>query len=215
MQRSLANRQRAVIDSGFLDLTGEQWQGNTEATSLGVFEDVLAMLALEYVEKAVTNLDTADRVASGQLANSIIASEVFVFGKSMAVEIRLNDYYKFVDQGVQGWKDSGKAPNSPYQFKNTPPGRDMMRKVRKWLIREGLKGKASVNRSPKASLRDQRRASIRDTSDSAAYAMSRAIKAKGLKPSFFWSKASTEMRKRIRQELGIATKIYIIESITK
>jgi hypothetical protein len=187
----------------------------SEVLSLSSVEDALARLAFEWIELARTNLDASQRVSTGNLSDSIVASKVQVFGKTYLVEIKLNSYYQFVDKGVKGWKEANKAPNSPYQFKRTPAGQKMMLAIRDWMLREGLKGRARENSSRQASLRDQRRASMRDATTSAAYAMANKIKQVGTSPSYFWTNTADEMRKRIRQELGKALKTNIIEIVTK
>ena len=214
MRESIAQRQSKALESGFLDLMGTDIGEVQPAESLSVFADSLAMLAAQYMELARTNLEAAERVSSGDLSDSIIASEVMVMGQKMTVEIRLADYFKFVDKGVKGWQNE-KGGNSPYQFKNKKPGGKMVADIAKWIRREGLMGRAKVNTSPRAGLREQRRASLRDAQKNLAYGIAYNIKKKGLKPSRFWTKTTNEMQKRIRTKLGLATKVTIKQMILK
>lgn len=214
MRESIAQRQSKALESGFLDLIGTDIGDVQPAKSMAVFADSLAKLALDYMELARKNLDAAERVSSGALADSIIATDVMVMGQKLTVEIRLADYFKFVDKGVKGWQNEN-GGNSPYQFGNKKPGQKMVADIAQWMRREGLMGRAKVNTSGGASLRERRRASLSDAKENAAYGMAYNIKKKGIKPSHFWTKTTTEMRKKIKEELGLAAKVSIKQMILK
>lgn len=216
MPPSIASRQRQLLNSGFLDLSGS---GKIEygEISLDSLTDVLAAYASQFVEMARQKLDAADRAASGALSDSIIPTKVTIFGKIYQVDIKLAAYYDFVNQGVKGWQDQ-KGGSSPYQFKQYS-GRSgqksskMVTAIRKWIISEGLKGRDKVNAHHRATKRDQARASITDTSTSMAIGISRSIRKKGLKPSHFWTDTKKEMAQKIASELSKALKIDIINNI--
>lgn len=213
---SMAKRQAALEKSGFLDLTGDS-KINYQAVSFDAVSQALEQAAIDYVKLARDKLNEVDRVASGALSDSIIPTSVEVFGKIYRVNINIASYYKFVDQGVKGWADE-KGGNSPYQFKKYSKGGgngkgSMVTAIRKWLIKEGLKGKGKENAHPKASKRDRFRASITDTSTRTAIIISRAIRKKGLKPSHFWTYTEKEMRIRIREKFAKALKVDVINNL--
>lgn len=207
---SQGKRQQNLLNSGFLDLLAEDKSASIPI-DLDAISGTLIDMAIQYAELARENLGLADRVATGALADSIIPTEVMIFGSVYQVEISVASYYKFVDEGVKGWADT-KGGSSPYQFKKTFPSKKMVTAIRKWVIREGLKGKGKENAHKKASKRDQARAKISDTSTQTATGISMAIKKNGLRPSHFWSRTQDEMTRRIKEEMGKALKIDIINN---
>jgi hypothetical protein len=214
---SQARRQQQLLNSGFLDLTGSS-RLDYGPVSLDALSDKLAAIAIQFAEIARQKLDAADRVASGGLSDSIIPTDVEIMGTVYRVNVNVKEFYKFVDKGVRGWQDE-KGGNSPYQFKQYT-GRSgkknslMVTAIRKWLIREGLKGAGKENAHKKASLRDRKRASITDSSTRAAIVMSKSIRKKGLRPSHFWTDALAEVEKLMKQQLGEAMKIDIVNNLT-
>ncbi len=173
---------------------------------------------MQFAELARQKLNAADRVATGALSDSIIPTQVSIFGSIYQVGINVADYYKFVDQGVKGWADEY-GGSSPYQFKNYTGSSGkktslMIEAIKKWLIKEGLKGANKVNNHPMASRRDRARAKISDPSLGAAIAISKAVKKRGLKPSHFWTDTQEEIRSSLQQKLAEAFKIDIITNLT-
>jgi hypothetical protein len=212
----MASRQQQLINSGFLDLTGES-RLDYGPVSLDSLTEALAAFALEYAELAREKLDKVDRTASGHLSDSIIPTRVTIMGKTYKVDIKLANYYDFVNQGVKGWADE-KGGNSPYQFKRYQgksgmKSGKMVTAIRKWIIKEGLKGRGKENAHPKATRRDQTRAKITDTSTRTAIIISKSVRKKGLKPSHFWTDTQKEMQGRIKDALGKALKVDIINNI--
>lgn len=212
---SQAKRQSNLDKTGFLDLLAEGSREGVQSvfvTDLNEISDTLVYLAALFVEKIQNNLVAKDRIASGALSASVVPTEVVIFDKIYSIDIKMSDYYKFVDEGVKGWADE-KGGGSPYQFKNAYVSKKMMEAIRKWVICEGLKGKGREN-TRNVGPRDRKRNAISDTSQATAYAISYSIKKKGLRPSHFLSSAKNEMTQIIQKELGLALKVDIINIIT-
>lgn len=209
---SQRNRQASLLESGFLDLLGTD-KLEYGPIALGAIEDALLDLAVQFQQKAIAKLHAADRTASGELEDSIQPTEVSIFGKVYQISLNINDYFRYVDLGVKGWQNE-KAGNTPYQFKKggIGPKSPMVIAIRKWLIREGLKGKGRENKT--GSRRDKKRNSIADTSTRAAIGISQGIRKKGLKGSRFWTETRNEMVPIVQNELGKALKIDIITNLT-
>lgn len=217
MAQSIRSRQAKVLDSGFLDLLGEDAKDyNTNVTSLDSITESLEYLAAAYVLKSNEKLEAAGKVSSGALSKSIIAMPVQILGKVYEVKIKIDDYFRFVDQGVKGWADE-KGGSSPYQFKHyTGKGKGqskMVEAIKKWLVTEGLQGKGKENAHKKASARSQFRHSIKDASLGTAIAISKTIRKKGLKPSHFWTDTETEIVKLAKEMFASAIKVDIINSL--
>lgn len=207
----MAKRQQKIINNGFLDLLGEE-KSQFHTIDLDAISGTLVEIAVEYATLARENLELSGHVATGALSDSIIPTNVTIFGKVYQVDINVSDYYKFVDKGVKGWADE-KGGASPYQFKKTFPSKKMVTAIRKWVIREGLKGRGKEN--VKGTKRDRKRHKITDTSTQTAIMISQAIKRKGLRPSHFWTRTEDQIREKVKEEFGKALKIDIINNLIK
>lgn len=218
MAISFGKAQKLFLQSGdVLNYGGSKTE--FEALSLNSTAKILAQLAAEFALMARENLNKADRNASGFLADSIINLPVRYMGKVLVAEVSIASYYEFIDQGVKGWKNTTKAPLSPFQFKKTVPNKDggtrnseMVTSIRKWLIKEGLKGRN--NKYSPISKREEKRKKITDTSTQRAIAIAGIVKRDGLKPSYFWMKTVAIMKKRIEEEFGKSLKIDVINAIS-
>jgi hypothetical protein len=181
-------------------------------------ETALYNIAVEFINSAVDNLNAADRVSTGGLAESIKPSEIVVMGKKMTININVLDYYKFIDKGVKGWR-SGEPGDSPYAFK-APAGKsgkkssEMVTAIKKWLIKEGLKSN-STSKNPKnaISARESRRQKITDTSTSTAIMIAGMVRSKGLKKTNFWTDAEATASKFAEKEFETALTISVINSL--
>lgn len=210
---SMAKRQQQLLNSGFLDLNGSS-RMEFAPMEFDALSTALANIAIDFATIARDKLNQKDKVASGKLADSIIPTQVSIMGTIYKVEINVANYYDFINKGVKGWADE-KGGNSPYQFKRGRPSLKMMQEIRKWVIKEGLKGRGKENAHPKASIRDQARSrKISDSSSRTAYAISASVKKKGLKPTHFWSETCAEVESRMRKELSEALEIDIITNLT-
>ena len=67
--------------------------------------------------KCIDLLNQRAVTSSGKLEDSISDPIITVKGSQITMQIKMADYYDYTNKGVKGWKDSSKAPNSPYQFK--------------------------------------------------------------------------------------------------
>lgn len=202
---SFNQAQSKLLGSGFLNNLGS---GPEEGLQLDAAAKVLAELAAEFALNAQANLNKADRVASGDLNDSIIPLPLQIMGKTIIAEVKVLDYYKFINSGVKG--TTGGA--GKYSFKNSHPSKKMQEAIRKWLITEGIKirnTKVAVNS------REKRRLSFKnvDKTSSLAYAVATNIKKRGLKATKFWDDAERDLRKVIKERLSGALKIDVINSL--
>jgi len=173
-------------------------------------------IAAEFIKNASNNLQQVDRISTGALLDSINPSEITIMGKTYSISINVNDYYKFIDKGVKGWK-SGSPSDSPYAFKQpgkrgeAPKSSKMVSAIRQWLIKEGLKATTSTGKS--ITKRESKRKSITDASTKAAIVVAQSIKKKGLDKTNFWTKAGQQTTNYAEKEIGIALQIDIINSL--
>nr|MBM3931937.1 hypothetical protein [Sphingomonadales bacterium] len=85
---------------------------------------------------AKQNLAKSKAIASNDLAQSINIDPISLTDTSFVVAIVANDYWKFVDLGVKGAKSSGRAPNSPFSYRDKKPiwkHRPPVRKIQEWI----------------------------------------------------------------------------------
>jgi hypothetical protein len=83
---------------------------------VGKFEivtEALDRVAKMFLENLDKNIKAAKFAGSGSLLDKA-TYKVSADGKS--VDIILNNYYDYVNQGVEGWGSSKNAPNSPYSY---------------------------------------------------------------------------------------------------
>lgn len=215
--QSFTKRQLQVINNKIIDLNSDSPKDYTTFDGKAL-EMALYNIAVEFITAATDNLQAADRVSSGGLLESIKPSEIMVMGKKMTIEISVLDYYKFLDKGVKGWQ-SGTPGDSPYAFK-APAGKsgkkssEMVTAIRKWLIKEGLKAKAT-SKNPKNAIssREKRRQKITDTATSTAIMIAGIVRKQGLKKTNFWTDAEATASKFAESELETALTISVINSL--
>jgi hypothetical protein len=126
------------------------------------------------IQQSRSILTRTDSNASKRLYNSL-SFEAKALPNSFEFDFKMEDYWKFQDQGVQGSESSAKAPNSPYRFGSgtgKPGG-----------LREGID----------SWLRNYRRFQFRDkvtgrflSYEQTAFLISRSIYQKGIKPKRFF-----------------------------
>jgi hypothetical protein len=211
---SQAKRQQGLLNSGFLDLKGSN-RLEFAPISTDELSGTLAELGVEFIQTAGDKLNKLHKVASGALIDSMQPTEVQILDRVLTLQIKVADYYKFVDQGVKGWAGGGEG--SPYQFKNYQgksgqKQSQMVSAIRKWLVKEGLKGKGRENRKP-ITPREGKRHSITDASTTTAIIISKAIRKHGLRPSHFWQQTTDEIRIKSREYFGKAFKMDIINNL--
>ncbi len=83
--------------------------------------------------------------ASGELESNISFD---VYEKGAGMEVRMLDYYDFVNKGVKGVKSSRNAPNSPYKYKNYGMSLEGRQNIKKYI--ESGKAKIETVQNDKA-----------------------------------------------------------------
>ena len=208
MAQSISQSQLHALDSGVLDLMGED-SSNFKTVTFSDLADTMAWLGAKYVERLVNNLNKADASSSGKLATSITSLDVSLFGSVYTVEIEAAKYAKLLDEGVDGW---AKSRGSQYKFKTkgVDPKGEMVKSVKEWLLREG---KFSRNVKTQLSKRESKQKSLVDATTKQAISVAYMIKRQGIKPTHFWRDTTREMKQIVEIELGKALKVDIINSI--
>ena len=138
------------------------------------------------------NLEAAGKYASGNLAGSIDPTKPEINGKgNLQLSIMMAPYWDYVNQGVDG---SQTKHGSEYAFTDpphmaTPSGQPTFRdSIKQWIT---LKGIAQISYTDK----DGERVTIPmniDTLDQGATIIMKAVRRKGIAPSYFVDNALTE-----------------------
>lgn len=205
MAKSITEAQANALAEGFFDGLGEDFKPTKSLSKL-------FLVCGKIVEEAQNNLNSADRVSTGALSESLKIIDPVIEGKNVRIDISMLYYWKFINDGVKGVK-SGR-PSSKYSFKNLYPSKKMVKAIRRWVIKEGIKAKAKGQGKP-VTKREGKRRNITDTTTSTAYSIARSVKAKGLKKTNFFTNALKEGNKYAKEQIGKGFKVDIIDAIPK
>jgi hypothetical protein len=146
------------------------------------------------------NLDKKNKNASSVLRQSISLT----IGENK-VSISMEDYWKYIDKGVQGngkGKKRLKGIGSPYKFTDKMPP---MEALKKYIMNKGISIQGYSDK--KRSLRAEIRKTPNNPLDTAAFLMARSIQQHGIETSNFYtdvvnSKAFTQLVRRAEKVLG-------------
>ena len=100
--------------------------------------DFILKKGLEFKKRCVELINERGVSASGTLIDSIGDPVITKSMGGVTMTIEMADYYDYTNKGVKGWKDSSRAPNSPYQYK-TKGMDDKGKKSIEEYIRSGRK----------------------------------------------------------------------------
>lgn len=167
-------------------------------------EEYFEFVVSDTVGKLVDELQRLDKDQPGELIQSI-GENSFVERKGTLItfQIGMEDYWKFVDEGVDGTE---KKHGSKYKFKND--GKPInLNAVKNFIAARGIK----LNRKtiPKAKNKKIKKALKQISTDKALkqamFAIGKSIKKKGIKPTHFYSNIVNDAFKtRIRNDLAVA-----------
>lgn len=173
-------------------------------------QQVLDNYRQKFIDALHSSLEKHDRVSGGGLFQSVKAG-VKVYGQKVVLEIRMEDYWKFVDEGVDGTK---KSVGSQYKFKIGKP--IPLSAVKMFIANRGIvpamsisKHKKSLKIKGKGKLSSKLRKAVVDPKgqlDSMARAMGVNIKKHGIKPTHFATEVMHEsnLLELFKKDLSIA-----------
>lgn len=120
-------------------------------SELSVIEKPLITFIQKVTKAATTNLDAADANASASLRQSFVILPVEAYGAKYEIALSMNDYWKYVDLGVQGKLSGAKAPGSPFRYTNKMPPRSS---IEQWITNKGINpgGRRGERLEPRATL---------------------------------------------------------------
>jgi hypothetical protein len=200
--------QHEAVDSGFIDLNTLD-ASDYQAIDLSDIKNTLVNIAGAYVGLIHENATNKDVVSSGNMIEDIQATDITTTDTGYSIGITAPDYATYQDEGVNGWKvDRGSRFN--FHNKGTREGTPMYNSLKQWVQREGLSAR---NVKQGVTRRERRGMQMQNAEKKTILAVAAGIKRSGLKATHFWSDATKEINAYIETELGIATKIDIINNL--
>lgn len=168
---------------------GESIKDYTKAS-----ENIIEAILLDHCNEGIRLMSKQikSKARTGQ-ASTLAASMSNVPIQVSATKFQVNtistEYYAdFVDKGVKGVRNKGKAPISPYSFRNLGTPKAMIESFKDYIARTGSK---SMNK--KTLIRKNKKKQA-DLITKEAKQMAVATKIGGIKPMNFISKADNEKR---------------------
>lgn len=150
-------------------------------------EETIAEWLRERIDVAQAELESNNRNASGSLSASIRPKDLVTNGEEVLVEVIAEDYWDFINQGVNGTLNEF---GSPYSFKNLVVGMKMHQAFKEFIQLRGIQP-----REPEMDY------------DQLAYVLARATKKKGIRKTPFMDEGfSPEAIKDLAERLGKTVK---------
>ena len=137
MAKSISQAQSE--NARFLDGVNENISDYSDKATLTAMELIFADYAEQFKDEITAQLNRKQINASGNLESNI---QPIVYDNGAGFEIRMLDYYDFVNKGVKGVKSSRNAPNSPYKYKNYGMSVEGRASIKRYI--ESGKAKVSI-----------------------------------------------------------------------
>jgi hypothetical protein len=204
----MTRAQHEAVDSGFIDLNTLD-AGDYQAIDLSDIENTLINVAAAYVGLLHEKATQKDVNSSGSMIDDIQATDITKTENGYSIGITAPDYATYQDEGVNGWKVN-RGSRFNFHNKGTKVGTPMYNSLKQWVQREGLSAR---NVKQGVTRRERRGMKMQDAETKTILAVAAGIKRFGIKPTHFWSDATAEINAYIETELGIATKIDIINNL--
>lgn len=129
MAKSISERQKIVLENGFLASTGSDQFTLIDANEIG---QLLLERGELFKDEWIRVVNEKKIVASGDIERDLtfyLQNEP----EKATLFIEFPYYAKFVDRGVKGVKSSKNAPDSPFKFKNYGMSEEGRASLKKWL----------------------------------------------------------------------------------
>ena len=158
---------------------------------LSVVGNILAQYGAEFKLKMVEKLNQNKSVATGDLANKI-TPELVKLATGEMLQIKVLDYYDFINQGVKGVKSSRNAPASPYQFKNFGMSEEGRQSLRQYIA-SGRAKVETVKKDVAYGMGLERKGKRLTEEQTKVNTLSYMIKAYGIKATHYFTEAFNEV----------------------
>lgn len=205
---SISKAQAEALAEGFLDDIGTNDKG--EIRPKETYAEII-VLAGELIEEAQNNLIQGNNIASGDLSKSLVASEPTLNGNTFRVDILMNFYGRFINKGVKGTRSG--SSRAGYSFKNEIVSKKMLSALQKYVDSGKIKTRTVKKYKPYGRHERKNRRLGKISEASAAFALAKSIKQKGIIPRGFLDKAIVTTQNKVATRLGAALKVDIINAL--
>lgn len=137
MAKSIPQRQKVVIENGFLQTTGSEGFSLIDANEIGA---LLLERGNKFKDEWIKTVNQKNIIASGNIERDL-TFYLESGTESATLFVEFPYYAKFVDRGVKGVRSSRNAPDSPFQFKNYGMSTEGRASLKNYLAQ----GKAKVS----------------------------------------------------------------------
>lgn len=203
MAKSIGESQ--IKNMRFLDGENEDISDFSDKAILSAMELIFADYADEFLQEIRQQLNKKQINASGDLERKI---QPIVYDNGTGFEIRMLDYYDFINKGVKGVKSSRNAPNSPYKYKNYGMSVEGRANIKKYI--ESGNAKVSIKQKQTVGYENKNISLI----DAQVNTMVYNIKKYGIKQTGYFDAAVEKVfknfSKNISQAIGRQIAIEII-----
>lgn len=189
--------------------------GNKYGSSLDTFTKDLKSgvdaVFLKWAEDSILIMRKIITTKARTKQASTLASDLYPNVIDNGIQIvTTQNYWEFVDEGVKGVFNKGKAPNSRFSFKNLGVPPDMLNSFKQYIARTGSKGLR------KQTLIRKNKKKQADLITKEAMAMAVATKIGGIKPMNYVEPAVGAKRlkllnKALSKEMAVKIKLAIIK----
>ena len=194
MPKSINQLQAELLSSGTLDKLGASQQDFASLGTLPVLEQYLILAAANFIQKVKDNIEVLGISDTGSLSDDIAQGDLIKQPNGYSISLgyprgsKAAKYYDFVNKGVRGVKSG--TPNSPYAFKNIGVGRAMLRNIKSWVDRNGIRrNDVAITRRQATRQSLSNMVSEASRSKNLAYAVAVNIKKRGLRKTGFFDSA--------------------------
>lgn len=195
---------------------------NFATASKNTIESVLMNFANESIELMKKQIQKKARTkGASTLAQSMT---ILPFDNAEGIGVNIVSsakYWKYVNDGVKGVKNKGKAPNSKFKFKNLYTPTAMINSFKDYIARTGKKTALIGGKKKnlyKTNRKTKQKTANTDLIEKAAKGLAVATKIGGIEPMMFKEKADNTRRrnilkKQLAEAMGTTIKFNLIKSI--
>jgi hypothetical protein len=201
---SISKAQIQALREGFLKSIGDTGFGKVKEGDLPVLEQTLSLYGQAFNDALIKILDQENITSSGKLAEPAIGI-INKFGTGYVLSLgyeqgsEQDKYFRFVNKGVKGTKNTKADAKTPYSFKTSSKSIPV-NVIEKWLSYNKLKSVA-VKKYTKLGAESK----AIQGKKSLAWAIARSIHTKGLRSTHYFDRAIAQIfNKEFIENISVA-----------
>lgn len=201
---SISKAQIQALRDSFIQSLGDTGFGKVKSGDLPVLEETLSLYGQAFNDALIKILDQENISSSGKLAEPAIGI-ITKFGTGYQLSLgyepgsEQDKYFRFVNKGVKGTKNTKADNKTPYSFKTTSKAVPVS-SIEKWLSYNKLKSVA-VKKYTKLGIESK----AIQGKKSLAWAIAKSIHTKGLRSTHYFDKAVAQIfNKEFIENIAVA-----------